>query len=208
MGTTKAIMNLFNPKHLTLVVTAAGMLAASGPVAQASYSYSHNNSINCWNFNDGSPSGDTIFSFNSQTKNSWGNYASSYYCSTYFFNNWNNGYSGYNSFCDIKFNQRSSNPFQGDCSIVFKCSDGKTYSCDINNWNGFDDIKCYNLPRDWQKGCDIEIICKPKCNPPPSNTPPTCVPEPSTLVAGALLLLPFGISTARILRKHKYLPTT
>ncbi len=29
------------------------------------------------------------------------------------------------------------------------------------------------------------------------------VPEPSTVVAGALLLLPFGISTVRILRKNK-----
>ena len=29
------------------------------------------------------------------------------------------------------------------------------------------------------------------------------VPEPSTVVAGALLLLPFGVSAARILRKHK-----
>lgn len=29
------------------------------------------------------------------------------------------------------------------------------------------------------------------------------VPEPSTVVAGALLLLPFGVSTARILRKNK-----
>lgn len=31
----------------------------------------------------------------------------------------------------------------------------------------------------------------------------TAVPEPSTVVAGALLLLPFGISTLRILRKNK-----
>jgi len=31
----------------------------------------------------------------------------------------------------------------------------------------------------------------------------TSVPEPSTVVAGVLLLIPFGISTARILRKHK-----
>jgi hypothetical protein len=31
----------------------------------------------------------------------------------------------------------------------------------------------------------------------------TAVPEPSTVVAGALLLLPFGVSTVRILRKNK-----
>ena len=36
-----------------------------------------------------------------------------------------------------------------------------------------------------------------------SSTPSTAVPEPSTVVAGAMLLLPFGISTLRILRKHK-----
>ncbi len=29
------------------------------------------------------------------------------------------------------------------------------------------------------------------------------VPEPSTIVAGALLLLPFGVSTLRILRKNR-----
>lgn len=35
------------------------------------------------------------------------------------------------------------------------------------------------------------------------NTPGTAVPEPSTVVAGALLLLPFGVSTLRILRKSR-----
>jgi hypothetical protein len=35
---------------------------------------------------------------------------------------------------------------------------------------------------------------------PDENTP--AIPEPSTVVAGALLLLPFGISTLRILRKR------
>ena len=38
----------------------------------------------------------------------------------------------------------------------------------------------------------------------PQNVPsPAAVPEPSTVVAGALLLLPFGVSTMRILRKNK-----
>lgn len=35
------------------------------------------------------------------------------------------------------------------------------------------------------------------------NTPGTAVPEPSTVVAGALLLLPFGVSTVRMLRKSR-----
>ena len=29
------------------------------------------------------------------------------------------------------------------------------------------------------------------------------VPEPTTVIAGALLLLPFGASTLRLLRKHR-----
>jgi hypothetical protein len=32
---------------------------------------------------------------------------------------------------------------------------------------------------------------------------PTPVPEPTTMIAGALLLLPFGVSTLRILRKKR-----
>jgi hypothetical protein len=39
--------------------------------------------------------------------------------------------------------------------------------------------------------------------PPPTPNSQSAVPEPSTIVAGALLLLPFGISTVRILRKDK-----
>lgn len=43
--------------------------------------------------------------------------------------------------------------------------------------------------------------CPPPCPPPVPKI--TSVPEPSTIVAGALLLLPFGVSTMRILRRHK-----
>jgi hypothetical protein len=35
-----------------------------------------------------------------------------------------------------------------------------------------------------------------------NNLAPTPVPEPTTMIAGALLLLPFGASTLRILRKR------
>lgn len=37
----------------------------------------------------------------------------------------------------------------------------------------------------------------------PTYTPGTPVPEPTTMVAGALLLLPFGASTIRVLRRNK-----
>jgi hypothetical protein len=36
-----------------------------------------------------------------------------------------------------------------------------------------------------------------------SGVAPVPVPEPTTMVAGALLLLPFGASTLRILRKNR-----
>ena len=35
------------------------------------------------------------------------------------------------------------------------------------------------------------------------NVSLTAVPEPTTMIAGALLLLPLGVSTVRILRKHR-----
>ena len=34
-------------------------------------------------------------------------------------------------------------------------------------------------------------------------TPASAVPEASTMIAGALLLLPFGASTLRILRRNR-----
>jgi hypothetical protein len=65
--------------------------------------------------------------------------------------------------------------------------------------------------------CNPTPVCVPTtvvdCSTPPTDcyktpcTQPapkiTSVPEPSTIVAGALLLLPFGVSTVRILRRHK-----
>jgi hypothetical protein len=38
---------------------------------------------------------------------------------------------------------------------------------------------------------------------PPGPNAPTVVPEPATMLAGALLLLPFGISTIRIVRRNR-----
>jgi len=49
----------------------------------------------------------------------------------------------------------------------------------------------------FQYGTDLN---DPNLVPPPSSTP---VPEPSTVIAGMLLLLPFGASTLRVLRKNR-----
>lgn len=37
----------------------------------------------------------------------------------------------------------------------------------------------------------------------PGSEPSPAVPEPSTIIAGALLLLPFGVSALRVLRRNK-----
>jgi hypothetical protein len=54
--------------------------------------------------------------------------------------------------------------------------------------------KCGTLP----------INCLPvKCPPTPPPIPTSVVPEPTTIIAGALLLLPLGVSTLRILRRNQ-----
>lgn len=50
------------------------------------------------------------------------------------------------------------------------------------------------LPADFQKGLSNYWL---------GTSTPTSVPEPSTVVAGALLLLPLGVSAVRILRKNR-----
>lgn len=72
----------------------------------------------------------------------------------------------------------------GDCSYVWN----------ISNWNGTEDIQIADItPSRWDAICDVEIYGK--CA--------TAVPEPSTVVAGALLLVPFGVSVARNLRRKQ-----
>ncbi len=76
-------------------------------------------------------------------------------------------------------------------------------SLDCGN-NSTPDYSCYTV-NDCQTGGTPNTSCNPTpdCNPTPNPHNITSVPEPSTIVAGALLLLPFGISTVRILRKSK-----
>ncbi len=164
-------------KNLAILIAATGLLTALVPSANAS--------INCDSWSKGGTSGDTVFGCDFTTKQTSGDCFSSYTCLTSF----NKG------FCDIDYNQNCKS-YQGDCSIVFNCKDGKSYCCDLKNWDGCTQIVCKDLPKDCWNDCkDIEIRC-----------PKTAVPEPSTVVAGALLLIPFGLSTLRILRKNKVQP--
>ncbi len=81
-----------------------------------------------------------------------------------------------------------------------------------NNCYVWDVSKCWNETEgmDFSDICDkgshiTSITCYGETKTP---TPTTSVPEPSTVIAGALVLLPFGVSTLRILRKSKMQPAT
>jgi hypothetical protein len=66
------------------------------------------------------------------------------------------------------------------------------------NWNGTEDIAIYNL-FGWAGKNDIGGLSHFEFY---GGTTTTVVPEPSTVVAGALLLLPLGVASLRRLRKQ------
>lgn len=86
--------------------------------------------------------------------------------------------------------------------LVVKDGNLGAFIFDLSGWNGTEEIDIYNLfdfsahPKKDVKGVShVEFFG--------SEGHTTSVPEPSTIVAGALLLLPFGVSTVRILRKNR-----
>lgn len=135
--------------------------------------------IICNNWGSGGSTGGSIYNCNFSTGSYGGSYGTSYNC----YDNSRNNY------CTINFT--GGNSYQGACSVVFTCYNGVSYYCNINNWDGKETIQCDNIPL----GCKGVEVCQY-----PSRAP---VPEPSTILAGALLLIPLGISTARMFRKHK-----
>lgn len=86
--------------------------------------------------------------------------------------------------------------------VVVQDSNNNCYVWDVSKcWNGTDDIDFSDI---CDKGSHItSITCYGDTKPP---TVTTSVPEPRTIIAGALLLLPLGVSTVRILRKNKMQP--
>jgi hypothetical protein len=133
----------------------------------------------CNSWNSGGSSGQNIYDCNFSDGSHGGSYGNSYNCND----------NGGNNYCTINFT--GGNSYQGNCSIVFTCFNGTSYYCNINNWNGTDSIRCDNIPQ----GCNGVYVCQ--------GTHVGAVPEPSTMLAGALLLIPLGISTARMFRKQK-----
>lgn len=141
-----------------------------------------NATLICNAWNSGGSTSQSIYNCSFSGGSPGGSYVTSYNCHDYSFQN----------YCTISYT--GGNNYQGNCCIVFTCYNGKSYYCDLNNWNGKDSIQCDDIPYDCK---DIYV-----CQIPPGDTR-SSVPEPSTVLAGALLLIPLGISTLRILRKHK-----
>jgi hypothetical protein len=172
-------MNKISFKKSAFALIAAGTLMA--PSVQANLALNWNTAN--YYHGDYTPnnSGDLIYQFDNNG-NCGGVLQNSYTCAS--------------SLTHINYS--GGNSGQGSC-LVLKDNRGGCYVWNISNWNGTDQIDCNVYTGNY--GChDIKIFGN--CTPPAPNNVPT-VPEPSTVVAAALLLLPFGISTVRILRKNK-----
>jgi len=87
----------------------------------------------------------------------------------------------------------------GATCLIVKCGDEGSYVWNLSGWNGTDPIDCRITQK--QMECDIYGNCKL------TNHVVGSVMEPSTIVASILLLLPFGISAVRIMRRHKVEPS-
>lgn len=72
------------------------------------------------------------------------------------------------------------------------------YDLDALGWNGIDNIEIYNIF--YPDKTSITGVSHIEFY---GGTTTTAVPEPSTIAAGALLILPLGVSAIRILRKQK-----
>lgn len=135
--------------------------------------------LSCTSWKSGSAFGDDVYNCDLKTGTTGGTYNNSYYCIN----------KTYNGYCTLSYS--GGEAYKGSCSIILKCSNGQTYYCDVKDWDGKETIKCSYLPY----GCKEIYVCGPK-----TTTP---VPEPATVIAGIALLVPFGISTFRILRKQR-----
>jgi hypothetical protein len=85
----------------------------------------------------------------------------------------------------------ASNPFYNQLVTMFGSTAGA--QADANGAYG---VKVLQLTDDCDEIKQSQLVL---CNPPVPHTTP--IPEPSTVVAGALLLLPFGVSALRIIRR-------
>ncbi len=168
-------------KNILVIVSVFGLLAIMAPSAKANLSLSLSSATYCSGYTAPSGAGSLLYQCDTGGHLN-GLLQSSYNCS-----------SGFNS-----FNYVGGSAGQGTC-LVIKCNNGGAYVWDIGNWNGTDQISCNFNPRNF--GCnDFEVYgnCQ---NPNPKDT--SSVPEPSTIIAGALLLLPLGVSSMRVLRRKQ-----
>jgi hypothetical protein len=174
-----------NLKKIATVAMAVGLFAAAAPSVKASLNLNLASCTYVRGYTAPSSAGSLLYTCNTSGGCS-GLLKTSYNCAT-----------SLNT-----FNYCGGTTGQGTC-FVLQCSNGGAYVWNISNWNGTDQIKCNFNPASY--GCkDIQVYgnCK-KPTPPPTPNGSSSVPEPSTIVAGALLLLPLGIHGFRQLRLRR-----
>ena len=168
-------MKIQTIKKISLIVSVLGLLATMAPSAKANLSLNLSSATYCNGYTAPSGAGSLLYQCDTGGHLN-GLLQSSYNCS-----------SGFNS-----FNYVGGSTGQGTC-LVIKCSNGGAFVWDIGNWNGTDQINCNFNPGNF--GCnDFEVYgnCQ---NRNPKDT--SSVPEPSTIIAGALLLVPLAFQSFR-----------
>lgn len=109
-----------------------------------------------------------------------------------------------NSVLPIKITHVMGTDFAKASFLLVKDGNEGSYVYDISGWNGTDEIDVYNVfyPKkpDASGTSHIEFFGSIGKVPPPNVV---AVPEPSTVLAGMLLLLPFGVSTVKSLRRNR-----
>lgn len=169
-------------KVAVLVAATFGLLAV--PAARANLSLRSSSANYFSHFSNTGQYGNLICSFN-RFGNNQGSLQNSYNCSY-----------GFNSVNYCGGNHAS----QGSCLVLTDWR-GRAYVWNICDWNGEDQIDCYIKSR-YFNCSSIQVYGN--CDHQPNNPPPTsCVPEPTTWIAGALLLLPLGIQGIREVRRRK-----
>jgi hypothetical protein len=174
------INQIKSTKLFVFGITAATLLMV--PSAKANLSLSLSSASYVYGYSAPSSAGSLLYQCDNNGHSN-GLLQSSYNCSS--------GFSALN-YC-------GGNTAQGNC-FVLQCNNGGAFVWNLNNcWNGTDQINCNFNPQYY--GCKgIEVYGNCQTN---TNKQTSSVPEPSTVVAGALLLVPLGLQAIRQLRRRQ-----
>jgi hypothetical protein len=192
-------LNIFNSKRLlaaAVAVTASALLTSS---ANASYLFKYSSSATAHYTNGANPTDNDLGFDDSKLGsilcviNQDGSQSGGLNSAFSFLLNWRGFFMNYTG---------QGNPSGNPTCVVVQDSNNNCYVWDVSQcWDGTGSLDFSDI---CAKGSHITSITCYGDSKTPSTT--TSVPEPSTVIAGALLLLPLGISMTRILRRSKMQP--